>query len=179
MYIVSIPSGQWSHVNFSGTKLQCYSFLCTKKSQSQILWKTSTKKAGLDVVITFVILLRRVVSMGLFLEMGTVFHPSSWGWLVLPPPGPRPPMLPPILLPESLLDRSCCWTLICSLCSSIFASLWIWSIVLGPWSPLRGTQLFWKWQKDDYMLIIHYWWIIQRTSMQTRNPKGWITVKFF
>lgn len=98
---------------------------------------------------TLVILLRRVVSMGLFLEMGTVFHPSSWGWLVLPPGvwGPRPPMPPPILPPPpppppSFLDKSCCWTLICSLCSSISASLWIWSIVFGPWSPLRGTQLF-------------------------------------
>jgi len=30
----------------------------------------------------------------------------------------------------------------CSRCSSSSASLWIWSMVLGPWSPRRGTQLF-------------------------------------
>lgn len=47
----------------------------------------------------------------------------------------------PLLL--SCLDIICC-TLICSRCSSISASLWIWSIVLGPWSPLLGTQLFCK-----------------------------------
>ncbi|XP_013856770.1 formin-2 isoform X2 [Austrofundulus limnaeus] len=44
----------------------------------------------------------RVVSMGRFLEMGTVFQPSSWGWLTRLPPGvwgPRPPTLPPILPP--------------------------------------------------------------------------------
>lgn len=38
------------------------------------------------------------------------------------------------------LAISCC-TFMCSRCSSISASLWIWSIVLGPWSPRRGTQL--------------------------------------
>lgn len=38
------------------------------------------------------------------------------------------------------LAISCC-TFMCSRCSSISASLWIWSMVLGPWSPRRGTQL--------------------------------------
>lgn len=99
---------------------------------------------------TLVILLRREVSMGRFLEMGTVFQPSSWGGAPRPgvcgpprPPGPPPPILPPGPPPDSFLEIMACCTFICSLCSSSSASLWIWSIVLGPWSPRRGTQLFW------------------------------------
>lgn len=98
---------------------------------------------------TLVILLRREVSIGRFLEMGTVFQPSSWGgpprpgvWGPPRPPIPPPPILPPGPPPDSFLETRACCTFICSLCSSNSASLWIWSMVLGPWSPRRGTQLF-------------------------------------
>ena len=144
----------------------------------RFLWRPSL----LNFNITFVILLRRVVSMGLFLEMGTVFHPSSWGGFVLPPPGvcgPLPPMFPPILPPpppppESFLDISCCWTLICSRCSSNSASLWIWSIVLGPWSPLRGTQLFCESQVENSYITVLVWRIIIyiQDSHSTHEPCG-------
>lgn len=37
-----------------------------------------------------------------------------------------------------------CWTFLCSSCSSILASLWICSIVFGPWSARRDTQLHYE-----------------------------------
>lgn len=108
-----------------------------------------------------------MLSTGLFLGTGAVFGPSSWAWLVLLPPSvcePLPPMSSPILPPVSFLHRSCCCTLICSLCSSIFASLWICPSVLGPWSPLRGTQLFWGSQIDNECLMIKIYFLMQLTD---------------
>lgn len=48
------------------------------------------------------------------------------------------------------LDISCWWTFLCSSCSSILASLWICSMVLGPWSALRDTQLCWCTQRHQW-----------------------------
>lgn len=120
-----------------------------------------------SAALTLVIFVSRLVSMGrLPLLMGTVFQPSSATRLLRPPghrghsgqahgpasiraqkeqpaPGAQAHSLledgpgGPLLLS---FDISCC-TLMFSRCSSISASLWIWSMVLGPWSPRRGTQL--------------------------------------
>lgn len=119
--------------------------------------------AGLDGRVTFVILRRRGLSVGLFLEIGATFHPSSWGWLDLLPPdvcGPRPPTLSPVLPPASFLHWRCWEISICSFCSTNFASgLGIWSLVWEGWPSFCGSQLFWWSQtEDDYdvnYIILH------------------------
>lgn len=121
---------------------------------------------------TLVILLRREVSIGRFLEMGTVFQPSSWGgpprpgvWGPPRPPMPPPPILPPGPPPISFLETRACCTFICSLCSSSSASLWIWSMVLGPWSPRRGTQLFWNSSREK---------VSTEQKLKMNNQNSWL-----
>lgn len=118
-------------VDFQGTRLEGNERFHASRSKSQVKVKevislctpTETTSrisktdqlvekllAGLDGRVTFEILRRRGLSVGLFLEIGATFHLSSWGWLDLLPPdvcGPRPPTLSPVLPPASFLDWSC------------------------------------------------------------------------
>lgn len=147
----------------SWLKVYLLIFVWKKRNINVTPWHRGTQPLSL----TLVILLRREVSMGRFLEMGTVFQPSSWGGAPRPgvcgpprPPGPPPPILPPELPPDSFLEIMACCTFICSLCSSSSASLWIWSMVLGPWSPRRGTQLFWDAEEEKMRStgVRSEWW---------------------